>query len=139
MFPSMIRILAVLLICVPAQIYHNVCISNFWECLAVHMQQTICLAVDMLSVFDPAQIVRILFGVWRGLCRGKYVWYGLFCNLLDIYMFISTYFHVVLLICVTAQFYHNVCMTNFWGCLIVHLQQTICLAMDILYLVECNC
>ena len=28
---------------------------------------------------------------------------------------------------------------TFGGCLAVHLQQTICLAMDILYLVECNC
>ena len=31
-----------------------------------------------------------------------------------IYLFISNYFHAVLWICVPAQFYHNVCMTNFW-------------------------
>ena len=33
----------------------------------------------------------------------------------EIYLFISTYFHAVLLICVPAQFYHNVCMANFLG------------------------
>ena len=37
---------------------------------------------------------------------------SVFC---EIYLFIQTYFHVVLLTCVPAQFYHNVCMANFWG------------------------
>ena len=34
--------------------------------------------------------------------------------LCEIYMFMQTYFHAVLLICVPAQFYPNVCITNFW-------------------------
>ena len=35
--------------------------------------------------------------------------------LCEIYLFIKTYFHVVLLICVPAQFYHNVRRANFGG------------------------
>ena len=33
----------------------------------------------------------------------------------EIYMFIKyTYFHAILLICVPAQFHHNVCRANFF-------------------------